>query len=149
MTKSKTDKLLIGQATTLPILLNGDEAATSINNMSSNKSNTLLELTANNNYSTGGHGKLNAKLAASDRNNNDDAENLENNKFYVLRNEETIDQSVQAAIRQKIKALAMKGNELAKQSDYVKAIEKFTEALEYDVTDQRFISLVSRKSDNL
>ena len=33
--------------------------------------------------------------------------------------------------------LALKGNELAKQSEFAKAIEKFTEAIKYDPNDQR------------
>ena len=36
-------------------------------------------------------------------------------------------------------ALAIKGNELAKQNEFMKAVEKFTEAIKYDYSDHRFV----------
>lgn len=35
-------------------------------------------------------------------------------------------------------SLALKGNELAKHGEFVKAVEKFTEAMKYDSNDQRY-----------
>lgn len=35
--------------------------------------------------------------------------------------------------------MAIKGNELAKQSEFLKAIEKFTEAMKYDPNDPRYL----------
>ena len=43
----------------------------------------------------------------------------------------------QAAIKSKVKALALKGNDLAKQNEFIKAIEMFTEAIKYDYKDHR------------
>lgn len=96
--------------------------------------NTLLELTANNNY-------LNTTRTQQTATKPDD-EGVENyeNRFNVLRCDDPIDQGVQAAIKSKVKALATKANELAKQGEFVKAIEKFTEALRYDLTDHRIFS---------
>lgn len=105
------------------------------------KSNTLLELNANNNYSSSmsGHGLLQqyggAKIGNKPTNNN--VENSEN-QYVSSRENEPADL---VSIRSKVKALAVKGNELAKQGEYLKAIEKFTEATIYDVNDPRSDSL--------
>ena len=41
------------------------------------------------------------------------------------------------SIKLKVKNLAVKGNEYAKQNDFHKAIEKFSEAIRYDSADHR------------
>ena len=38
----------------------------------------------------------------------------------------------------KAKSLAIKGNESAKQGEFINAIEKFTEAIRYDHADHRY-----------
>ena len=40
-------------------------------------------------------------------------------------------------LKSKAKGLAIKGNELAKQGEFRKAIERFSEALRYDGSDHR------------
>jgi stress-induced-phosphoprotein 1 len=40
-------------------------------------------------------------------------------------------------MKQKAKALAIKGNELAKQSEFERAIEKYSEAIRFDPSDHR------------
>ena len=40
-------------------------------------------------------------------------------------------------LKSTFKALAIKGNELAKQQEYTKAIEKFSEAIELNIKDYR------------
>lgn len=45
-------------------------------------------------------------------------------------------ESVQS-LKIKVKSLAIKGNEYAKQGEFQKAIDKFTEAIRYECTDHR------------
>lgn len=129
---SKKNKLLAGQ--TFLDVKNSTQDPTYI------KNNTLLELNANNNYSSSvsGHGLLQqyggAKIVNKPMSNN--TENSEN-QYVSSRENEPVDS---VSIRSKVKALAVKGNELAKQGEYLKAIEKFTEATIYDVNDPRIFS---------
>ncbi len=46
----------------------------------------------------------------------------------------------QLAIKLKVKSLAIKGNDLAKQNEFSKAIEMFTEAIKHDYKDHRLIN---------
>lgn len=107
------------------------------------KSNTLLELNANNNYSTAKTSNSASKkqlLMLGNSNSND--ENSEN-QHQMVRQQQQQQQQVDVndpVVKQKIKSLAVKGNEHAKQGDFVKAIEKFTEALRYDTSDKRLFS---------
>lgn len=106
------------------------------------KSNTLLELNANNNYSTAKTSNSASKkqlLMLGNPNSND--ENSENQHQMVRQQQQQQQVDVNdPVVKQKIKSLAVKGNELAKQGDFVKAIEKFTEALRYDTSDKRLFS---------
>ena len=77
----------------------------------------------------------NNKLLINDKNNNNDEENYEN-QYQTLRRDDQLDQNM-LSIKLKVKSLAIKGNELAKQSEFEKAIEKFTEAIKYDYSDHR------------
>lgn len=101
--------------------------------------NTLLELTANNNYANSVNNSRVPLKSTSNKNNDGETENYEN-RYHVLRCDDPIDQGVQAAIKLKFKTLATKANEFAKQGEFSKAIEKFTEALKYDMTDHRIFS---------
>lgn len=104
------------------------------------KSNTLLELNANNNYSTAKTSNSASKkqlLMLGNPNNSD--ENSENQHQMIRQQQQQVDVN-DPVVKQKIKSLAVKGNELAKQGDFVKAIEKFTEALRYDTSDKRLFS---------
>lgn len=127
----KLDKLLVGPQLTCSDAKNGV----------SNNKNTLLELTANTNYSNSVNNSrgLTAPKSTCTKSDDSGGENFEN-RFQVLRCDDPIDQGVQVAIKQKFKSLATKANEFAKQGEYLKAIEKFTEALRYDVTDHRIFS---------
>lgn len=75
-------------------------------------------------------------------NSNSNDENSEN-QHQMVRQQQQQQQQVDVndpVVKQKIKSLAVKGNEHAKQGDFVKAIEKFTEALRYDTSDKRLFS---------
>lgn len=68
------------------------------------------------------------KQYMNDKNNNNE-ENYENrNSVSSGRREE---------IKQKVKQLAIRGNEMAKQADYHKAIECFSDAISYEARDHR------------
>jgi RNA recognition motif-containing protein len=70
-----------------------------------------------------------------DKNNNNEEENYEN-QYQLLRKDDKIDQTI-LSVKLKVKMLANKGNELAKQNEFFKAIEKFSEAIRYDSSDHR------------
>lgn len=153
--KKKEKLLSIGQ-TFVDIKNSTDNNLNILNNK---KSNSLLELNSNNNFMS-----INKKLSASksgtnanqffgnelnlnlikntklklinnDKNNNNDEENYEN-QYQMLRKDDQTDQ-IQLAIKLKVKSLAMKGNDLAKQNEFTKAIEMFTEAIKHDYKDHR------------
>lgn len=78
----------------------------------------------------------NTKLKLLNDKNNNDEENYENH-FQMLRQKEDTSQSSDQSIKLKAKSFAIKGNEMAKQGEFQKAIEKFTEAIKFDYTDHR------------
>ncbi|RNA27845.1 Tetratricopeptide repeat 31 [Brachionus plicatilis] len=110
--------------------------------------NTLLELNNNNDFINNknlnsqnntnmSHKQIdqinkNHRLKVNDKNNNE--ENHENH-FHLVRKEEQIEQTLVA--KKMAQTLALRGNDLAKQGEFSKAVEKFTEAMKYDVNDQR------------
>ncbi|CAF0855656.1 unnamed protein product [Brachionus calyciflorus] len=112
--------------------------------------NTLLELNNNNNFINNknlnsqslsnpslshqnNQINKNTKIKLVNDKNNNNSENFENQ--YQIRREDQIEQTLLA--KKMAQSYALKGNELAKQGDFNKAIEKFTEAMKYDQTDQR------------
>lgn len=150
----------VSNAQTFVDIKNSSTDTNSHKNNTSNKS--LLELNNNNNFVNknktsmqhqGGNGnnnnstyffgnEVNLNLIKNtkmkwlnDKNNNSDEENHEN-QFQALKRDDQMDQNA-LTIKLKAKSLAIKGNELAKQSEFQKAIEKFTEAIRFDYTDHR------------
>jgi Flp pilus assembly protein TadD len=77
------------------------------------------------------------KTINNDKNNNNHEENNYENQYQSIRKDnQNIDQDL-LSIKLKVKHLAIKGVELAKQNEFNKAIEKFTEAIKNDSTDHR------------
>lgn len=77
------------------------------------------------------------KSINNDKNNNNQEENNYENQYQSIRKDnQNIDQDL-LSIKLKVKQLAIKGVELAKQNEFNKAIEKFTEAIKNDSTDHR------------
>jgi hypothetical protein len=125
-------------------------AVTNSHKITNNKS--ILELVNNNNNNhnnnnnkNNGHyfgNEVNLNLIKNtklkllnDKNNNNDEENHENH-FQALRQKDETSQNDQS-IKLKARSFAIKGNEMAKQGEFQKAIEKFTEAIKLDYTDHR------------
>ncbi len=78
----------------------------------------------------------NSKLKLlNDKNNNNDEENHENHFQTLIQKEDTTQNDL--SIKMKARGFAIKGNEMAKQGEFQKAIEKFTEAIKLDYTDHR------------
>lgn len=150
-------KKKVSNAQTFVDIKNNSTDTNSHKNNTSNKS--LLELNNNNNfvnknktsmqqmgdinnsnYFFGNEVNLNliknTKMKwLNDKNNNSDEENLEN-QFKALKREDQLDQTT-VTLKQKAKSLAIKGNESAKQGEFNKAIEKFSDAIRFDFTDHR------------
>lgn len=113
------------------------------NNNFVNKNKTSMQQMGdinNSNYFFGNEVNLNliknTKMKwLNDKNNNSDEENLEN-QFKALKREDQLDQTT-VTLKQKAKSLAIKGNESAKQGEFNKAIEKFSDAIRFDFTDHR------------
>ncbi len=77
------------------------------------------------------------KSINNDKNNNNQQENNYENQYQSIRKDnQNIDQDL-LSIKLKVKQLAIKGVELAKQNEFNKAVEKFTEAIKNDSTDHR------------
>lgn len=69
---------------------------------------------------------------------NDENNNEENHEihFQSLQRDDKHNQN-SVSLKMKAKSLAIKGNESAKQGEFINAIEKFTEAIRYDHADHR------------
>lgn len=108
------------------------------NNNNNNNNNQTIEQNKKNSHLYGNDAiiKNNSKIKSiHDKNNNNDEENYEN-QYQSLRKDDQIDQNI-LSLKLKVKQLAIKGVELAKQNEFSKAIEKFTEAIRSDSTDHR------------
>lgn len=119
---------------------NNNKSLLELNNNNFINKNKNLSSDINNSHFFGNEVNLslikNAKLKLlNDKNNNNDEENHEN-QFQVIKRDDQFDQNL-VTIKLKAKSLAIKGNELAKQGDFQKAIEKFSEAIRYDYSDHR------------
>lgn len=70
--------------------------------------------------------------------NSNNEENHENQfQSYRKHDDHIADANMKMTLKQMAKMCAIKGNELAMQEEYAKAIEKFTEAIKYDQNDHR------------
>ena len=111
-------------------------------NHNNNNSNFVNIKNNNNSHFFGNEVNLNliknSKLKLlNDKNNNNDEENHENHFQAALRQKEDTSHSSDQSIKLKARGFAIKGNEMAKQGEFQKAIEKFTEAIKFDYTDHR------------
>lgn len=139
-TTTSTTNVLSNKNINTPSELNNNTYYKNNNNFNNNKKldsnfikNNVNSTTTNSNNNN--NNNKNNRLKLNDKNNNNDEENYEN-QYQSLRRDDQLDESL-LSIKLNVKSLAIKGNELAKQNEFEKAIEKFTEAIKYDYTDHR------------